>query len=77
MYIYMYVYVYIHVCIYMHIYPVTEAICLGTGDNLPSAQEWRNRTLDAHEQSIAIFSVLAGSRSSCTEITVYIYFSLL
>ena len=66
-----------YVCIYMHIYPVTQAICVGTGDNLPSAQEWRKYTLDAHEQLIAIFSVLAGSRSSCTEITVYIHFSLL
>jgi len=42
-----------------------------------NAQDARNRTLAIHEQSIAIISVLGGSRSTITEITVYKYFSLL
>jgi len=41
------------------------------------AQEWTNRTPNATNKSIPHFLVLPGSESSFTEITEYIYFSLI
>ena len=42
-----------------------------------SAQGWKNRTLIGHERVDSRFLVLAGNESIFTEITEYIYFSLI
>jgi len=42
-----------------------------------SAQEWKNRTPNATNLSIVYFLLLPGSQSSFTEITEYVYFSLI
>ena len=42
----------------------------------PAAQEWKNRT-NATKQSIVHFLLLPGSQWSFTEITEYVYFSLI
>ena len=42
-----------------------------------SAQGWTNRTLAVHERVDSRFLVLPGSESTITEITEFIYFSLL
>jgi len=42
-----------------------------------TAQEWTNRTLAVHERVDSRFLVLPGSKSTITEITRYIHFSLL
>jgi len=44
---------------------------------LTPAQEWTNPTLAVHERVDSGFLVLLGSESTITEITEYIYFSLL
>jgi len=41
-----------------------------------TAQEWTNRTPNATNESIVHFLLLPGSQSSFTEITEYMYFSL-
>jgi len=42
-----------------------------------SAQAWRNRTLIGHELTIVHFLVLPGSLLPITEMTEYLYFSVI
>jgi len=42
-----------------------------------AAQEWTNRTPNATNMSITHFLLLPGSELSFTEITEYVYFSLI
>ena len=44
---------------------------------LCSAQKWTNRTLNATNKSIVHFLLLPSNQSSFTEITEYVYFSLM
>ena len=58
-------------CLYKYTSSLKSQFCT------PSTKEWKKRTANATNGSIPRFLVLPGSESTTTEITQYIYFSLL